>query len=191
MEAVFLLRHLRSKFQYQTSGQVSRDNEKTIRTIIDVCAYMSQHVFREVNYYYLVSHWLKYIKLDHNDLSFISESSLWPMLKIPLVKSENMYIPIPIYFLKDFIYLFLDRGEGREKEKESNSNVWLPLMCPQLETWSTTLDWVSHQRPLGSQASTQATEPHQPGRFPYIFNQHFLWRHLLERVISPSQNDYS
>ena len=33
-------------------------------------------------------------------------------------------------FLKDFIYLFLERGEGREKEREENINVWLPLAHP-------------------------------------------------------------
>ena len=32
--------------------------------------------------------------------------------------------------LKDFIYLFLDRGEGREKERERNISVWLPLGPP-------------------------------------------------------------
>ena len=37
-------------------------------------------------------------------------------------------------FLKDFIYLFLDTGEGREKERERNINVWLPLVCPLLGT---------------------------------------------------------
>ena len=41
-------------------------------------------------------------------------------------------------FLKDFIYLFLDRGEGREKERERNINVWLPLTRPLLGTWPTT-----------------------------------------------------
>ena len=35
-----------------------------------------------------------------------------------------------ILFLKDFIYLFLDRGEGKEKERERNTNVWLYLCCP-------------------------------------------------------------
>ena len=35
------------------------------------------------------------------------------------------------FFKKDFIYLFLERGEGREKEQERNINVWVPLMCPQ------------------------------------------------------------
>ena len=34
------------------------------------------------------------------------------------------------YFLKDFIYLFLERGERKEKERERNINVWLPLMHP-------------------------------------------------------------
>ena len=28
-----------------------------------------------------------------------------------------------LLFFKDFIYLFLDRGEGREKERERNINV--------------------------------------------------------------------
>ena len=39
-------------------------------------------------------------------------------------------------FLNDFVYLFLERGEG-EKE-EININVWLPLVHPLLETWLTT-----------------------------------------------------
>ena len=43
-----------------------------------------------------------------------------------------------IYFLKDFIYLFLERGEGREKGRERNINVWLPLAHIQLGTWPKT-----------------------------------------------------
>ena len=63
------------------------------------------------------------------------------------------------------MYLFLERGGGREKEREGNINMWLPLctaptrdlacntgMCP---------DWELNQRPFGSQAGTQYTEPHQ------------------------------
>ena len=43
------------------------------------------------------------------------------------------------YFLKkDFIYLFLERGQGREKERERNINVWLLPMWPLLGTWPTT-----------------------------------------------------
>ena len=41
-------------------------------------------------------------------------------------------------FFKDFIYLFLERGEGREKERERNISVWLPLMYPPLGTWPPT-----------------------------------------------------
>ena len=40
-------------------------------------------------------------------------------------------------FFKDFIYLFLERGEGREKDREGNISVWLPLTCPLLGTWPT------------------------------------------------------
>ena len=71
-------------------------------------------------------------------------------------------------FFKDFIYLFLERGEGKEKERESNQYVVAscmrptrdlahnPVMCP---------DWKLNRRPFGSQASTQSTEPHQLGLF--------------------------
>ena len=43
-----------------------------------------------------------------------------------------------IYMFKDFIYLFLERGEGKEKEKEGNINVWLPHVHPLLGTWPAT-----------------------------------------------------
>ena len=41
-------------------------------------------------------------------------------------------------FLKDFIYLFLDRGGGREKERERNISVWLSLTRPLLGIWPAT-----------------------------------------------------
>ena len=72
-------------------------------------------------------------------------------------------------FLKDFIYLFLERGRGgeREGEKQQCGNMVAshtlptgdlacnPGMCP---------DWESNKRPFGLQADTQSTEPHQPGQ---------------------------
>ena len=42
----------------------------------------------------------------------------------------NFIYFILFLFFKDFIYLFLDRGEGWEKERERNINVWLPLARP-------------------------------------------------------------
>ena len=42
-------------------------------------------------------------------------------------------------FLKNIIYLFLERREGGKKERERNINVWFPLMHPLLRTWPTTL----------------------------------------------------
>ena len=78
-------------------------------------------------------------------------------------------------FLKDFIYLFLERGEEREeereKERERNSNVWLPLACPILGTMTRNPgmcpDWESNQQPFGSQVGAQSTEPHQRARLTF------------------------
>ena len=65
-------------------------------------------------------------------------------------------------FLKDFIYLFLERGERKEKERERNINVWLPLMRPLPGTWPATqacaLTGNPTGDPFGSQAGTQPTE---------------------------------
>ena len=40
-----------------------------------------------------------------------------------------------LFIFKDFIYLFLERGERREKERERDINVWLLLVWPLLGTW--------------------------------------------------------
>ena len=79
-------------------------------------------------------------------------------------------------FKKDFIYLFLERGEGKEKEKERKINMWLSLTCPLLVTWPATQACAltghmreSNQRPFGSQAGTQSSEPYQPGQKNIFF----------------------
>ena len=73
---------------------------------------------------------------------------------------------INIILFKDFIYLFLERGEGdREKHCCVRETVasHMPLtrdlacnpgMCP---------NWESNQQPFSLQSSAQSTEPHQPG----------------------------
>ena len=78
-----------------------------------------------------------------------------------------------LLFIDKYIYLFSERGEGREKEKERNIDVQEihlsvafhtppagvlalnPGMCP---------DWELNLWPFTSQASTQSTEPYQPGQ---------------------------
>ena len=66
--------------------------------------------------------------------------------------------------------------QEREGEREVNINVWVascappmrdlahnPGMCP---------DWESNQRPFGSQAGAESTEPHQPGPKSHFYH-HF------------------
>ena len=52
-------------------------------------------------------------------------------------KPHAVYPFTGVYIFKDFIYLFLERGEGREKERERDINVWMFLKRPLLETWPT------------------------------------------------------
>ena len=90
---------------------------------------------------------------------------LWWYILIPF-----MYLPF--IFLKDFIYLFLDRGEGREKERERNIIV-CSLECPLLGTWPATQACAltgNQPETLGLQAGAQSTEPHQPGPYTYSLN---------------------
>ena len=69
------------------------------------------------------------------------ELNWWPFGLQAHTQSTEPHHPGPYYFFKDFLYLFLERGEGKEKERERNINVWLPLTWPLLGTW-----------PVGTQA---------------------------------------
>ena len=81
------------------------------------------------------------------------------------------------FFLKKFFKDFILRERGKERERERNTNVWLPITRPPLQTWPATqacaLDWESNQRPFGSQDGTQSTEPHQLGQLS-VFKIHLL-----------------
>ena len=49
-------------------------------------------------------------------------------------RSYNFFV----FVFKDFVYLFLERGEGREKERERNISRLLTLVRPLLGTWPAT-----------------------------------------------------
>ena len=82
-----------------------------------------------------------------------------------------MVIPFfSLYFFKDFIFSFRERGMEGEREGEKLQCVIAshtpptgdlahnPGMCPV---------WELNQQPFGSQADTQSTETHQRGLFVF------------------------
>ena len=90
-------------------------------------------------------------------------------------------------FKKYVIYLFFREGEGREKEREKHQCVLAshapptgdlacnPGMCPDRE---------SNWQLFGSQASTQSTEPHQPGPPGWfdVLSKNSVWDAMHEQV---------
>ena len=58
-------------------------------------------------------------------------------LEIPLFLDHLYFFSFFPFLKTDFIYLFLDRGEGRE-ERDRSINVWLPLTRPLLGTQQAT-----------------------------------------------------
>ena len=88
-------------------------------------------------------------------------------------------------FLKDFIYLFLDRGEEwREREGEKHQCVVdSPTPCAGDLAYNsgTCPDWEWNWLPFGLQTGIQSTEPHQPGPFLFFFNPHLRTYSLIFR----------
>ena len=106
---------------------------------------------------------------------------------------SNFLIPkASILFLKDFTYLFLETG--REGERERNISVWLPVARLLLGTGPTTQAYSLlgiQPQPLGSQAGTQSTQPHQPGpevsiQIAALSLTHVFLTSSLISIISPT-----
>ena len=108
---------------------------------------------------------------------FVVEQRCKPItetLRILLKSQVNFYS-----FKKDFIYLFLERGEEREREGEKHQCVvasHTPPTGDQTYNPGTCPDWELNQQLFGSHTSTRSTEPHQPGQatFNVQFKSHFL-----------------
>ena len=67
---------------------------------------------------------------------------------------------------KDFIYLFQTEGKGERKTSMCGSLLHDPSWGPDLDhNPGMCSDWELNQQPVGSKASTQATEP--PARIKY------------------------
>ena len=83
---------------------------------------------------------------------------------------DTNFIVYKVYF--HFFICFIFRKRGKEAERGGKKHQCVvasrtiptgdlasnPGMCP---------EWESNQRPFGLQASTESTEPHQPGLFSF------------------------
>ena len=81
------------------------------------------------------------------------------------VGSQQDGLQLAFFFFFKILFVYFQRGKEKEKEGEKHQCVWLPLvhptgdlacnpgMCP---------DWELNRGPLGLQAGTPSTEPHQP-----------------------------
>ena len=118
---------------------------------------------------------------------------------VPLIYLSFIYLVI----FEDFIYLVL---EERKEERERNINVqrdtWLVASCipptgDPARNLGMCLNWEWNQWPFRLQASTQSTEPHQPGLFVIINVYMYLYEEILRvvewmgqcKVISPKIGD--
>ena len=72
-----------------------------------------------------------------------------------LTLDKNLLLCHKVIFF-NFMYLFLERGEGREKERERNINAWLPLM------WPPTRDLACNPDLCSDQESNQQPSDSQP-----------------------------
>ena len=70
-----------------------------------------------------------------------------------------MYVYFDLFILKDFICLFLERGEEREKVRERNIYVWLPLVQPLLGTWPAIQACALTGNRIGASGSQARTQP--------------------------------
>ena len=71
------------------------------------------------------------------NLTLGSMVSLGTVLYVPDTALLLWFYSDTLFFFSDFIYLFLDRGEGRETVRQRN-HVWLPFIHPHLGTWPAT-----------------------------------------------------
>ena len=98
---------------------------------------------------------------------------LWPKGQLHVLAFPAKKLIFSFFFLKDFIYLFLEGGERREKERERNISVRLRLMCPIPGNLASNPgmcpDWESTQWPFGSQPTLNPLTYTSQGYFFFFF----------------------
>ena len=87
--------------------------------------------------------------------------------------SKHPYILTIFFFLGFYLFIFRQRGRERGREGKKHQCVVASHAPPTGDLGrnsGTCPDWKSNQRPLGSQARTQSTKPHQPRLYSPSFS---------------------
>ena len=78
-----------------------------------------------------------------------------------------IYLFIYLFLKRFYSFIFRERGSEGERQGEKYQCVAVSSVPPTgdpAHNPGMRPDWELNQRPFGSQASTQSTEPHQPGQ---------------------------
>ena len=98
--------------------------------LIYICVSFTHALYFYIHWHYHVVHF--YFRLMESFYNISYRASL-----ILFCLSGNVFISLS-FFIRFYLFTFLDKGEGREKERERNINMWLLLTHPLLGTWPTT-----------------------------------------------------
>ena len=93
------------------------------------------------------------------------------------------------FFLRFYLFIF----RGREREGEKHQCVVASPVSPTgdlAHNLGTCPDWESNQQPFDSQASTQSTEPHQPGLTRVLYAMNAVTEQHLTSIKHSMQDIY-
>ena len=107
-----------------------------------------------------------------------------------LTHTEAQMWLLRVFFLRFYLFIFSLRGREGEREGKKHQCVVAAHVSPPGELAHNPgicLDRESNQQPFGLQASTQSTEPHQPGLKNPSFLKPSNYKHKFRTVVTSGE----